>query len=330
MDKKKLLEELYKLPPDQIAEIIAFLVPKCMLDTKNGKDYFYKDDYFFRYFPFWEKVGFHITLNHYYSPIPEINKLSKELWENIPQTPEIEFNAKAQLALLKDFQKKYHSEYDQIPLDKTAEPFQYYLRNGLLEGLDGYILYCMIRQLKPKRIIEIGSGYSSLLTAQACLKNGGNTEFIAIEPNPKDFIKKGFPGLSKFIHKKVQHVDLKIFDKLKQGDILFIDSSHVLKTDGDVKFEYAKILPRLKKGVIIQIHDIFLPAEYPKRFIFKGLHYNEQYLLQALLANSDAFEIIWAGHYMYLNHIEAIQKAFPLYEEKIKWDEPSSVWIRKK
>ncbi|MEA3493208.1 MAG: class I SAM-dependent methyltransferase [Candidatus Margulisiibacteriota bacterium] len=328
MDKKKLLEELNKLEADQIAELIPLIIRKCFPKPENWKDYYYK------YFPYWEKNGFHVTLNHFYSPLPEVYKLNNELWDKIPPTPNLDFKEKDQLALLNEF-SKFQKEYNDIPIKKTATANQYYLLNGKYDGIDGYSLYCMIRHFKPKRIIEIGSGFSTLLTAQACLKNkeenGEDTKLIAIEPFPSNFLKAGFPGLSELITKKIQDADLKLFDQLQAGDFLFIDSSHVLKIDSDVKLEYTNILPRLKKDVIVHVHDIFLPAEYPKEFIFGLLFlFNEQYLVQSILANSDNYEILWAGHYMYLNHFNKLMKVFPNYK-KIKKSPThfSSCWIKK-
>jgi predicted O-methyltransferase YrrM len=330
MEFKDLLKELDKLNNDQIAKIVATIVRRCLPTTKNWQNYFHK------YFPFWEKLGFHITLNDFYSPLPEIYKLKSELWEKIPETPCIDYKAKSQLELLKQFHNKYKKEYEKIPIKKTANPLQYYLIGGKYEGIDGYILYCMIRHLKPKRIIEIGSGLSTLLSAQACIKNkkdtGLQTTFIAIEPYPNKTLQKGFPGLTKLIPKKAEEVDPELFNQLEKDDILFIDSSHVLKIDNDVKFEYANILPKLKKGTIIHIHDIFLPAEYPKEFIYGFLFlFNEQYLVQSILANSKSFEIMWASHFMFLKHLKELTKAFLNYKRVKKSPlHASSLWIRKK
>jgi len=117
------------------------------------------------------------------------------------------------------------------------------------------------------------------------------------------------------------------FGKLKENDILFIDSSHVLKIGSDVQYEYLDILPRLSKGVIVHVHDIFLPAEYPKEWVLKDyIFWTEQYLLQAFLAFNDSFEVLWAGHYMHLKYPNKLEDAF-----SYKRDErlPGSFWMRK-
>lgn len=191
----------------------------------------------------------------------------------------------------------------------------------------------MIRYFKPTRVIEVGSGYSTFLSARAILKNkaeyGINAELIAIDPYPKDILRKWFPGLSKLIVEEVQNVDLSEFKKLKENDILFIDSSHVLKIGSDVQYEYLEILPRINKGVIVHAHDIFLPLEYPKEWVLRLRRFwNEQYLLQSFLAFNSAFEVLLAGSYMHLKHPEKLDKAFGSYNRKTVL--PGSFWIRKK
>ncbi len=191
----------------------------------------------------------------------------------------------------------------------------------------------MIRHFKPRKIIEIGSGYSTYLLAQAILKNkkendGYECELVAVEPYPNDILKAGFPGLFKLIPNKVQDIPLSIFEKFRDNDILFIDSSHVLKIGSDVQYEFLEILPRLKKGVIVHIHDIFLPAEYPKESVLKKYRFfTEQYLLQAFLAFNDSFELLFAASYMHLKHPDKLEASFYSYEREARW--PGSFWMRK-
>jgi hypothetical protein len=191
----------------------------------------------------------------------------------------------------------------------------------------------MIRYFKPKKIFEIGAGNSTYLSAQAILKNKEEDndyecELVAIDPYPPNTLKAGFPGLSKLIPKKVQDIPLSEFKKLSKNDILFIDSSHVLKIGSDVQYLYLEVLPRLNKGVIVHAHDIFLSAEYPKDWVLKDYRFwNEQYLLQAFLTFNNSFEVLWAGSYMHLRHPDKLEEAFSSY--KRDKTQPSSFWIRK-
>lgn len=283
-------------------------------------------------FSFYQRLGFHITEDHYYSPIPNTRKLKEELWTKKSQLVGIDINEKNQIKLLNEFVTKFKEEYEKFPREKTSVPHQYYINNGMFESGDGEILYCMIRYFKPKRVIEIGSGYSTYLSAQAILKNkeknNVGVELVAIEPYPNNILKKGFPGLSKLIINEVQNIDLSEFTKLQENDILFIDSSHSLKIGSDVQYEYLEILPRLNKGVIVHSHDIFLPAEYPKRVILeKPYFWTEQYLLQAFLAFNGNFEVLWAGSYMHLKNSNLLEKAFSSYNRETVW--PKSFWMRK-
>lgn len=285
-------------------------------------------------FPLWERLGFHITRNHYYSPIPDTRTLKDELWTRHSGLFGVDINEKCQLELLSVF-SRFKTEYDSLPLNynPSLKPYDYYIKNGAFESVDGEILYCMIRHFKPRKIIEIGSGYSTCLSAQAILKNKEEEknyrgELIAIEPYPNEVLKSGFPGLSQLITKRVQDIPLDFFVQLGENDILFIDSTHVLKIGSDVHYEYLEILPRLNKGVIIHIHDIFLPAEYPKKWVLEEYRFwNEQYLLQAFLAFNDSFQVLWAGSFMHLKHPDKLESAFNSYNRNEVW--PGSFWMKK-
>jgi len=284
-------------------------------------------------FLFWQRLGFHITPNHFNWPIPDTGTLKDDLWLKHSEIVGIDINEGKQLELLSLFVSRFKNEYDSFPKKKTSTSYEYYVNNGAFRSVDGEILYCMIRHLKPKKIFEIGSGYSTYLSAQAVLKNieeddGYECKLVAIEPYPNEILKAGFPGLYKLIPEKVEDIPVSEFKKLAENDILFIDSTHVLKIGSDVQYEYLEILPRLNKGVIVHAHDIFLPAEYPKDLVLKDYRFwNEQYILQAFLAFNDGFEVLWAGSYMHLKHPDKLEMAFSSYKRDKLW--PSSFWMTK-
>lgn len=271
---------------------------------------------FSRLFPVWEKMGFHVTRVTYNYPIPDTRQLKQKLWEKQSALLGVDVNETEQINLLLSFSSKFKEEYMNFPTNQTTDPHQYYADNGTFVGIDGNILYCMIRHFKPKRIIEIGSGYSTRLSAQAILKNkekdpSYECELTAIEPYPSEVLKAGFPGLTRLVTDQVQNVSLEEFEKLEENDILFIDSSHVLRIGSDVQYEILEILPRLKKGVIVHLHDIFFPLEYPKDWITKEMRFwSEQYVLQAFLMFNESFRVLWTGAYMILNQPKIVENFF--------------------
>lgn len=313
------LQRVYRICKDVIAHFIAMVFHPRVAKDKS-------------YFRLWEKKGFHVTPVEYEEPIPYVASLKDNLWQKRSKLVGIDINEKGQFELLSLFSSRFKEEYERLPRDRTSVPFQYYINNGYFECVDGQILYCMIRNFKPKRIFEIGSGNSTYLSAQALLmnkkENNQECELVAIDPYPNDVLCNGFPGLSKLIAQKVQDINLSEFNKLEENDILFIDSSHVLKIGSDVQYEFLEILPRLKKGVIVHFHDIFLPAEYPRNWVLESFRFlNEQYLLQAFLAFNVNFQVLWAGSYMHLTYPEKLEEAFSAYRQNKGI--PGSFWIRR-
>jgi len=283
-------------------------------------------------FLFWQSVGVHVVPNNFYQPVPDTSTLEDSLWQRTPELVGVRMNEARQIELLSLFAANYKREYENFPRDKTAIPHQYYINNDLFVGVDGEVLYCMIRHFKPRKIFEIGSGNSTYLSAQAILRNaeenGHACELISFEPYPNEVLQSGFPGLRQLIKTRAQEIPVHKFSELGDGDILFIDSSHVLKIGSDVQYLYLEVLPRLAKGVLVHVHDIFLPAEYPREWIMdEHRFWNEQYLLQAFLLFNDTFQVDWAASFMHVTHPDKLQAAFSSYDPKTSW--PGSFWMRK-
>ena len=184
--------------------------------------------------------------------------------------------------------------------------------------MDARLLHYFLQKNKPKKIIEIGSGNSTLLTYNTKQIFNLNVDIICIEPYPKDYLKKLHKeGKITLIQDCLQNVDLKIFTTLTQNVILFIDSSHVLKLDSDVMFYFTKIFPLLKKNVLVHIHDIFFPYDYPLGWLKKGRFWNEQYFLYIFLQYNTKYSIKFCNSYSlfkYKDELEKIQKN--TYEKK--------------
>lgn len=300
--------------------IKARLVAKIIKSLEVG----YGDFLHYDFFDLWVNNGFFIIPNHFYQPIPDIKRLNRGMFKKKSELIGISFNDEKQLKLLRSF-LEYREEYNLIPDHPTEKDYEFSFNNIAFDWLDALVYYCMIRHFKPKSIIEIGSGWSSKLAAQAAIKNC-SSELTCIEPFPQEFMKKGFPGLTKLYVNDVQKIPLSISSKLESNDILFIDSSHTVKTGGDVNHLFLEVLPRLKKGVLIHIHDIFFPNEYPEIWVTKEHRFwAEQYLLQAFLMFNQDFSIIFANNYLGYKYPKQIKSVFP----KSPFYKGGSIWIRR-
>jgi len=277
-----------------------------------------------------------VTPVHFYQPIPDTQSLPETLWDRPSKLAGIDMNDFGQLDLLRRHFPKFRDEYEQIPIKPTGEGGGFHLNNRLFDGTDALVAYCMVRQFQPRLIIEIGSGLSSLLLAQAAARNS-SSNLTCIEPFPRELVRKGFPGLRSLIEKKVQDIDLNFFSQLESGDILFIDSSHTVKIGGDVNYLFLEVLPRLNPGVIVHVHDIFLPFEYRRDWVMDELRFwTEQYLLQAFLTFNSEFEVLMANRYLAHRYLEHLKAAFPSLENlkaalpnSVRWG-GGSFWMRRK
>lgn len=283
-------------------------------------------------FAMWEALGVHVMPDHFESPIPNTGRLKPATWSKRSALVGIDVREREQIQLLETFTQAYKPEYECFPRGPTANPQQYYVDNRFFESVDGEVLYCMVRQFKPRRIYEVGCGNSTLLAAQALLHNESDgappAQLVAFEPFPNANLKRGFPGLSKLVTSRVEDVEPAVFQELGENDILFLDSSHVVRIGGDVQYEFLEILPNLNPGVIVHVHDIFLPADYPKTLVMRRRRFfSEQYLLQAFLTFNCKFEVLWAASFMHLNHPDLLEAAFDSYNKDARW--PGSFWMRR-
>jgi hypothetical protein len=273
-------------------------------------------------------------LDHYYSPIANTRVLSQEpalsrVWpaSGPPETPGIDWRAEEQIGLVRDhFATQSSLDFPTAP---TGDARDYHTGNEMFSHLDAWMLQAMLRHVRPRRVIEVGCGWSSLVTARVnreCFDT--QIDFTCIEPYPPDFIAAGVEGISQLVVSPVEEVPVDRFLELQAGDVLFIDSSHTLKTGGDVVFLLHEILPRLARNVTIHIHDIFLPWDYPQEWVFTGRAWNEQYAVRSFLTFNSAFEIrlgvAWMSHFQ----PAVLSKALPDFPEKYT-DGGGSLWIQR-
>ena len=282
-----------------------------------------------KYFELWQSHGFHILPSDYAQPIPDTRDLPISLWNRISDLPGLDMREEQQKQLLSDIAANFKHEYTAIPEGASTQEFRYYLGNTAFEAVDAEMLFGMIRLLKPRGMYEIGSGFSTLLAADALRRNrvdGYPCHFIAIEPYPSAQLEAMLPSGVELWRVPVQEVSLSEFKSLGENDILFIDSSHVCKIGSDVQFEFLEVLPRIRPGVVVHIHDVFMPVEYPKQWVLDCRRFwNEQYLLQTFLSFNATFEVLWAGQWMHIKHPDLLMEAFPSY----KAAGPGSFWFRR-
>jgi hypothetical protein len=272
-----------------------------------------------------EERGFHVTSPHYYSPIPTVTQLSDDMWETPSELVGVNLNVERQLELLRDVFPRYRAEYDALPTAPSDDPHDFHLNNGLFDGTDATVMYCMVRHFSPQLFVEIGSGWSSRLIAQAALRNK-RTELVCIDPYADATLKGGLPGLAEVIEERVENMDFAVFERLGDGDVLSIDSSHVVRIGNDVRFLYLEVLPRLKPGVIVHIHDIFLPFEYPKHWVVDEQRFwNEQYFLQAFLTYNHEYEVMLCNSFLGVHFADLLRTTFPT----APWWGGGSFWMRR-
>jgi hypothetical protein len=294
----------------ELSQFIAAAVPHC-LGSVNFLDMFRK----------WERRGFHVTPVHFYQPIPDTQSLPETLWTQPGELAGINMNDATQLDLLRNQFAKFREECTDLPAEPPPgqrRPFR---------GVDALVGYCMVRHFQPRLIIEVGSGFSSLVLGQAAARNKSSTLFC-IDPFPSALVRSGsIRSLQSLMETKVEDLDVEFFSQLGPGDILFIDSSHTVKIGGDVNYLFLKVLPRLRPGVIVHVHDIFLPFEYRRDWVVDELRFwNEQYLLQTFLTFNSEFEVLLANSYLNHYHQEDLKTAF---RSLPSWA-GGSFWMRRK
>lgn len=284
-----------------------------------------------RSFRFWERRGVHVVPVHFYEPIPDTRQLDPALWTATRALPGIEWQGEAQLRRLREYAARYRAEYEAFPRRPTADPTQYHEENGQFASTDAEVLHCVIRATRPRLVIEVGSGFSTLITAAALRRNaadGSPGELVCIEPYPSAVLRAGVPGLTRLIAAPVQAVPLETFDQLRAGDVLFIDSSHVVAIGSDTTREVLDIVPRLAPGVLVHFHDIYSPIEYPRGWVLdEHRFWNEQYLVDAFLSFNQRFEILYAGSYLHVTHLPRLVEFSALYRPDARWS--TSLWIRR-
>ena len=300
---------------------------RCILNIFRSIYYFFRFNFyvlkersarFLRYYP-----------GHYSSPVPaykEIKRRESVIFNNkIKSIAGIELNHSGQYDFLK---QSYHylAEFD---FPENAKPkYRYFYKNPMFSFADAFTLFAFLNEFSPNKYIEVGSGYSSSLVLDSRKKKKwNNLQLTFIEPYParlNSLLKPGDKQFCTIIEEPIQTVSSEHYKSLERNDILFVDSSHVLRIDSDLTYILFTILPKLNSGVLIHFHDIFWPLEYPEAILNDGRLWNESYFLRAFMQYNSDFEILFFGSYLQEQYeIELIEK-----DPRFAGSTASSLWLR--
>lgn len=268
---------------------------------------------------------------HFYSPYPDLKEIRRRRDRIFDRSkrdlPGIDINEAGQIGLLKKM-APYYADFPYKP-ERKYKNRRYSLGRHAYSYTDAIVLYLFMRHYRPKRIIEVGSGYSSALMLdvnEAFFNDSIDMTFV--EPYPELLLSLTRPAdmaAGRLIKEPLHKVDTDFFARLEKGDFLFIDSTHVAKAGSDVCQIFFDILPALKQGVIVHIHDVFYPFEYPEDWVKETRAWNEDYLLRAFLYNNDEFEILFFNNFMNIHHSAMMDKLLPLSAR----NPGGSLWLRK-
>lgn len=272
-------------------------------------------------------IGVYPIRDHYYEPLFNPDHIVKPLSAE-RHLPGLDMNEAGQLELLAKLD--YADELRSFPARAdNSQPLGFFYENPAFTYGDAEYLYSVIRHLKPNRIIEVGSGYSTRMASAALRRNKQedpdySCQHVCIEPYEMPWLEKS--GVE-VLRKKVEDIPLEYFRQLQPNDVLFIDSSHVIRPQGDVLYEFLELLPDLPSGVFVHIHDVFTPFDYPEDWVKDHVRlWNEQYLLEAFLSFNRDFRIVGALNWLKHNHAVQTERAFPGLATHPE-SRPGSFWI---
>jgi len=283
------------------------------------------------------RLGYTVIRDGPASPVPDLTFPPDIVWSD-PAGPRSHFsgvrlNLDEQLDFIRHSLRPYVDEFEP---EVRGTGFE--LWNSLFQAGDAEILYALVRHLKPARILEIGSGNSTLVSAagvRANRRDGARTELVAIDPGPPVEVGDWIDGLTRYERADCRKVPIERFEELESGDMLFIDTTHVVKLGSEVNYLVLEVLPRLAPGVWVHFHDIFLPHEYPS-YMFWGWYSNEQYLVHAFLIGNDDWTIELALAALFIERHDQLVELLPSLGEQVPgatdlrtWL-PSSLWIRRR
>ena len=266
--------------------------------------------------------GFQIALDYPFHPRPRYGY-------GLPPHPQVDAalrrHSDEYAATLHEF-LDYRRDLEQIPLMEESAVTPYW-KNGFFHGLDAVALYCLTAKWRPRRFIEVGSGHSTKFVRRAIIDHNLSTHVTSIDPEPRYEIDE---ICDRVIRKPLEELDLDVFDELEAGDVCFIDGSHRCFTNSDATVALVEVLPRLKPGVFVHVHDIFLPWDYPAHL--NDLYLSEQYVLAAyILGAGQLVDIVLPNFYICLE--PTLHEILAPFWRKFTWavmaTNGTSMWLRR-
>jgi len=284
---------------------------------------------FLRTIPFQElqRRGWNLQPHHFYWPLNDVQFLRDhpELWHDRGLPAGIEWDLDGQVDFVRDL-APFCAELADISQRPAAVDMgsEITLVNGSFSGADACAYYGLVRKIQPQRIVEVGAGWSSVFLAHALARNERPAAVTLIEPEPNRRLLDRLPRDWEVRRSLLQLADLEPFTRLEAGDICFYDGSHCVHTASDVNWFFFEVVPRLAPGVMVHVHDIFLPDDYHDQWLLgDGLSWNEQYFLQAFLMHNEAYRVRLANHMLFRLREDDVRPLYP------GWHDGGSVWMEK-
>jgi hypothetical protein len=272
-----------------------------------------------------EQHGVHVLPVHFYTGVPSIAEIegSFEYREPAPFADPHLFDHDRLSAVLEEL-CPYAEEFAPPAGGDPERCGEFFWDNGQFSFSDAMAYYCMVRRYRPATVVEVGSGFSTLVARAALERNGGG-RLVCVEPSPRPFLT-ALPDVE-IVCAPAQSLDLRFYeDRLGDGDMLVIDSTHTVKTGSDCVHLYLRVIPRLDRDLLVHAHDVFLPHPMPRDWLLeKQLFWGEQYLLLALLTDNPRATVLYGSAY----HNNAASK--PLLDRLMgdKWPSGGgSLWFR--
>jgi predicted O-methyltransferase YrrM len=272
------------------------------------------------------KVGIWPLHRHYYDPLIDPRDLSQSL-QTKRALPGIEWNVDEQLSVLAKMQ--FRHELEEFLGEKSHDELRFSYHNESFLSGDADYLYSFVRLKKPRRVIEIGCGNSTLLIVAAIAHNRQDDasyecDHVCVEPYEQPWLER--LGIQ-VLRQRVENIGIERFAELGENDLLFIDSSHIIRPCGDVVFQILEILPTLRPGVVVHIHDIFTPANYLTEWVVdRGYQWNEQYLLEAFLSQNRQYKVVGALNFLHHNYYSNLERICAIHSRS---REPGSFYIQR-